>query len=316
MSPAVAPPSFPESLSAAIAARGVTLRELVDSLGARGHSVSLSTLSSWRSGRRRPDGAASREVVEALEDVLDLAESTLSSLLGPSRRPGPRDTTPYSVGGAEATAEALRALGMSDPHALVESSSHVVLDVDLTGRVTRLTVRAAWLARTPGAHHAPYFVAVDTPAASSSSTAEAAVATPHTADATDGVAPALEPPTIRAVAGCTIGATHHRADTGLFAAELRLHRPLETNETVITEIELGGMLGGPDEPGWDLMVTRRQRVLALWVRFDPRRVPRTIHAITHDARGSVRRRVAAIGPEAHLLQPGFGPGTAGLRWEW
>ena len=57
---------FAASFRDAINARGLTLARLHEQLRARGNSVSMATLSYWRSGARRPEGAQS---MAALSDL-------------------------------------------------------------------------------------------------------------------------------------------------------------------------------------------------------------------------------------------------------
>ena len=59
------------------------------------------------------------------------------------------------------------------------------------------------------------------------------------------------------------------------------------------------------------------RELCLWVRFDPRRVPRTVESYSEAAGASWRRPIDLRGgATGHVLQRGFGPGRLGIAWQW
>lgn len=111
------PTRFSRGLRAAIAKRGLTLGSLSRQLEARGYHVSVSALSHWSSGRRRPERPDSAEVIEALEDILGLMPGDLSELLGRPRARGRAPLTgEFAQGMLEKTRfqRALRALGFDD----------------------------------------------------------------------------------------------------------------------------------------------------------------------------------------------------------
>jgi hypothetical protein len=77
---------FEAALDAAISHSGLSLRELSERLEATGVSVSLTALSYWRRGRSRPERGTSLVALGKLEEILELPECSLVSLLG-ARRP-------------------------------------------------------------------------------------------------------------------------------------------------------------------------------------------------------------------------------------
>lgn len=91
---------FPSALRAAIQVRGLSLERLQHRLRMRGTPISITALSYWQSGRRRPERPESLAALAHLEEVLDLPSGALSKLLGPPRprgktrprRPSPRAT--------------------------------------------------------------------------------------------------------------------------------------------------------------------------------------------------------------------------------
>lgn len=72
---------FAEALGAALADRGVSLRGLRARLLEAGETVSMATLSYWRSGGRSPEGNRSIAIVEAIERALALEPGELRDLL-------------------------------------------------------------------------------------------------------------------------------------------------------------------------------------------------------------------------------------------
>jgi transcriptional regulator with XRE-family HTH domain len=79
---------FADALRVAIQVRGLSLERLQHRLKTRGAPVSVTALSYWQSGRRRPERPESLMALAHLEDVLGLPEAALSRLLGPPRPRG------------------------------------------------------------------------------------------------------------------------------------------------------------------------------------------------------------------------------------
>ncbi|GLZ34769.1 hypothetical protein Lesp02_69560 [Lentzea sp. NBRC 105346] len=79
---------FAEALRAAIQVRGLSLERLQHKLRLRGAPISITALSYWQSGRRRPERPESLAALAQLEDVLDVPPGSLSRLLGPPRPRG------------------------------------------------------------------------------------------------------------------------------------------------------------------------------------------------------------------------------------
>ncbi|MEV6287712.1 helix-turn-helix transcriptional regulator [Kribbella sp. NPDC051770] len=77
---------FEAALDVAIAASGLSLRELSERLEVAGVSVSPTALSYWRRGRSRPERGASLVALGKLEEILGVPECGLVALLG-GRRP-------------------------------------------------------------------------------------------------------------------------------------------------------------------------------------------------------------------------------------
>ncbi|MEU7477937.1 hypothetical protein AB0A63_18270 [Lentzea sp. NPDC042327] len=79
---------FADALRVAIQVRGLSLERLQHRLRVRGAPISVTALSYWQSGRRRPERPESLRALAHLEDVLGLPRTALSRLLGPPRPRG------------------------------------------------------------------------------------------------------------------------------------------------------------------------------------------------------------------------------------
>jgi len=77
---------FEAALDSAIAASGLSLDDLRKRLETKGLTVSVTALSYWRRGRRRPERSESLEALAGIEEILGLPPSLLLTLLG-ARRP-------------------------------------------------------------------------------------------------------------------------------------------------------------------------------------------------------------------------------------
>ncbi|MEU3643398.1 hypothetical protein AB0E59_08475 [Lentzea sp. NPDC034063] len=79
---------FADALRVAIQVRGLSLERLQHRLKVRGAPISVTALSYWQSGRRRPERPESLTALAHLENVLGLQDTALSRLLGPPRPRG------------------------------------------------------------------------------------------------------------------------------------------------------------------------------------------------------------------------------------
>jgi hypothetical protein len=284
---------FAEAFAHAVTQRGVSLAWLHQRLVERGHPVSSAALSYWRSGRSQPERGTSRDALVEIERLLHVAPGGLVSCLGPSRRPGPRPGdrgTRELLAGRPGVVPALQELGFEGLYdELVEHLRHVVVDVDADGNVTAFQVRAAMQARHDGARRTPNVLTLD-----------------------EGGAVARFVP----VAGCRVGRTSSDPEARVFAGELLLDRPLAKDEIGLYELRVE-LPGDSPDPSYHHFAARRMAELLIWVRFDPRRLPRHVarESETRDGR-SVQEVPLRGGTSAHALARGFGPGLLGLSWTW
>jgi hypothetical protein len=286
-------PGFPEAFAAAMTRRGVSLAWLHQRLVERGCPVSPAALSYWRSGRSQPERGTSRDALAEIEQLLLVAPGALVSLLGPSRRPGPRPgdrRTRELLAERPGVLPALAELGFEGLYdELTEHLRHVVVDVDATGRVVAFQLRAAMRARHDGARRTPSLLTTDDHAA---------------------------PPRFVPIAGCRVGRTSLDPESRVYATELVLDRPLARDEIGLYELRVE--LPEPSsDPSYHHFAARRMAELLVWVRFDPSRLPRLVERRTETDDGEQVEEVAlGSGTTAHALARGFGPGLLGLRWTW
>jgi hypothetical protein len=284
---------FPEAFAEALARRGVSLSWLHRRLVERGHPVSPAALSYWRSGRSQPERGTSRDALVEVERLLRVPPGTLTSRLGPSRRPGPR---PAERTLREMFAEnpgmelALGTIGFEGLYdELVEQVRHIIADVDADGCIRQIRLQAVMQARRDGARRTPLILAADD---------------------------RRRMPRFVPVAGCSLGRVAVDGQTGVYATELVLERALAKGE--VHPYELVVELAAPDdETSLDHYAARRLSELLVWVRFDPHRLPAHVerYAIVGDLEETEKLDLGE-GASALALARGFGPGILGLRWGW
>ena len=287
--------AFARALDEAITRRRVSLTWLHGRLQRLGTPVSMATLSYWRSGRSEPQRRTSLEALHHVEDLLGLARGHLVATLSPTRRPGPpakRASLQELSGYDDELTAALRELGFRTAQdEVVEEEAVLTADLDEHGRLTRATCRLVAKAVVDGASRA---VAVF-------------------GQPLDGSGPK---PLLRVVSGCREGRTVV-APSGMFVVvELLLHQELARGETAIYELEGWYDGDGPVETRMEYFAETRTPSVAIWVRFDPRRLPASCASYCR-LDGEERTRAARLaGNTAYVRMRGFGPGTLGVRWTW
>ncbi|MCP2250176.1 hypothetical protein [Lentzea aerocolonigenes] len=127
---------FADALRVAIQLRGLSLERLQHRLRMRGAPISVTALSYWQSGRRRPERPESMRALAHLEDVLGLQENALSRLLGPPRPRG------------RSRRRELSARAQWDSSGLVLTAQHDRVDVAPCGGVRGVRSRQVMQART------------------------------------------------------------------------------------------------------------------------------------------------------------------------
>lgn len=285
-------PPFASRLGAAIEAKGCSLEWLHRRLVAAGSPVSVATLSYWRSGKRRPEGAASLAAVGAIEEQLGLEPGELMSRLGPSRRGGPRGTSRTIVEAfhpENRVEAALSELGLLHVDPMLELDINATLDLDEHGHTRVLTTRRRVQARHDGADRLLVVLVLD-----------------------DTLA---EPVRYEAIAGGAFGRQIIQPEHGLGVSEFLLERPLRQGERTVAEYRLL-LPPGMGDTYYEHTLRRRTHQVTIWVRFDSARVP--AHAQSYVA-GDDEETLHLEVRDATSVHQAFrncGPGEVGIRWAW
>lgn len=248
---------FDEALRAAIRASRLSLERIQHRLNSRGTPVSITALSYWQSGRRRPERPDSLLALQQLEHVLGVPESSLSALLGPPRPRGRTrgigDTPPLaSLWSDSASAvELLAQVDTSHDSNLTRLSQHDVVHIDGDGAQTKACIRQLVQAERNGVDR---WVTV------------------FDSEGTD-----VAPPTIRALRSCHLGRVRTDHTRGVVVAELLFDRTLERGETVLMEYEVIPAPESRHRRDQDRTYSRRFRLpireYVLELQFDPARPP-------------------------------------------
>ncbi|MEV5000017.1 hypothetical protein [Nocardioides sp. LML1-1-1.1] len=290
-----------EVLTRALRERGRSLTWLRDRLQARGVRVSLSALSYWRSGRRRPEGAASVEALAAIEELLDLRPGALIDRTGPSRRTGAvARTAPVEAvadnSSAALLARALDDLGLADaPTRAADETASFTVDLDEHGCFARVRGRFRVRAVHERVDRVPLWLVVDRPVP--------------------------RPITVGEVHGATPGRRVDDLAAGLLVQEVVLDRPLLSGEATVVEatFDVPSEEGAADvDTEFVLSPPRRTGEIELWVRFRRTHVPATCTLRSAALAGATTevavdlREVSSV----HHAVRAFGPGTVGIHWTW
>lgn len=285
---------FAASFRDAINARGLTLARLHEQLRSRGNSVSMATLSYWRSGARRPEGAQSMAALGDIEQLLNLEPGSLTALLGTTNRTGPLGPNLFPLDEQElenAVKDAFAALGAEYPDTSRELTTHSVTDVDADGNVsysiTRSIVQSTigtvasipFLEMTPG---------VNTPA-----------------------------PIIEAVAGGRIAARYSHPNGEVHGVLFELEVPLTAPSTAMVEWSVSYPPGYPPQRETGHAVARQCRELLVWTRFHPDALPDRIEERVETPDSMTTAELSLEGRNSvHQVRRAFGPGLLGVSWSY
>lgn len=294
---------FDVALRAAIRASRLSLERIQHRLRTRGTPVSITALSYWQSGRRRPERPDSLLALRELEDVLEVPDGSLAALLGPPKPRGrnrsessaPPLTTLWSDN--ESAAELLSRVDTSADGQLTRLSQHDVLEVDHAGKQRSLRVRQLVQAERNGVDR---WVTVF-----------------------DNVANDVPPPTIRAQQGCRLGQVLTDHERGVVVAELVFDRSLERGETALLEYEINHGPEGLTGTDQDHVYSRRFRLpvreYLVELRFDPDNPPLSCEqfAARPDGCAAEPPRPLALDSQArtHAVVLDFGLGAFCVQWQ-
>lgn len=288
---------FPAALRAAIAGSGLSLDRLQYRLRRHGTPISLATLSSWQSGRRQPERAASMAALHQLEAIVGVPSGALAALVGPRKARGRRVYTEAPnlaevFRDRDPVAGLLREFDTGSDELLVRLSQYERLTVGPDGtlreRYSRTLVRAA---------------------------TNDVVSSIVINQAADGNAPLIRP-----LRGCALGTVRRKPEAGLTIAELRLPRPLQRGEAHVMEYVVEFTPPYPCDRDTSRRLRLPIREYVIDVDFTRPALPaRCVQFTVPQGRDAVetervltldeRDRVCVIGVD-------LDPCVIGVRWEW
>ncbi|MCQ4081412.1 hypothetical protein NGB36_12585 [Streptomyces sp. RB6PN25] len=290
---------FHEALRAAIAASGLSLDRIQDRLRRRGTTVAPATLSSWQSGRYRPERPQSLAALAVLEDVLCLPPGALAALLGPPRPRGrwlPATTEhPRLADVWSRNRDLVDALSLVDTQwdeSLTRLSCHNRLEMDAQGCERSMWSRRLLRAERDGADRWIAVYRLDNPG---------------------------PPPRVRAEAPCRTGRLVEVPEDGLVVTEVLFDRPLERGETVIVEYTFEHRSPRPYSTRIESTIHVPMREHLLEVHFDPAALPVACHSFRTaelDSRPQERLLRLDASGAVHAVALAAGPCRFGIRWDW
>ncbi|TCO49845.1 helix-turn-helix domain-containing protein [Actinocrispum wychmicini] len=299
---ALAGDAFPVALRAAIRASGLSLDRIQYRLRARGLTISVTALSYWQSGRRRPERPESLSALKHLEEVLGVESGSLTALLGPPRPRGRAQRAPAAISmdalwdNKDQLGPLLSRMDLASDTALTRISQHDRVEIAADRGEHSIKVRQVLRSEQDGADR---WISLY-----------------------DVARPGNPLPRIVPLQSCQLGRVAKDPEAGLIVAELLFDRPLARGETVIMEYEVAS--DGPPYPRNDDVFCRRFRLptrdYVIEMRFDPADPPSYCHQVAtpaEDVSASARREmVVDASGHTHAVALGFGPGTFAVAWGW
>lgn len=285
---------FAGSFRDAINARGLTLARLHEQLKVRGNRVSMATLSYWRSGARRPEGAQSMAALKDIEELLELEPGALTTLLGTTNRTGPLGPNQFPIDERaleEAVKAAFAALGAEYPDTSRELTTHSVTDVNAQGNVAFSMTRSI-LQSTVGTVTAIPFLELSP-----------GVPTPA--------------PILKAVSGGRIAARYSHPSGEVHGVLFELDVPLAAPDTAIVEWSVEYPADYPPQRETGHALARQCRELLVWTRFHPDALPDRIEERIETPNSFTATQLTLDGrTSVHQVRRAFGPGALGVRWSY
>lgn len=289
---AASPASFQAALRAAVDRRGLPLDRVVARLRARGHSMSVATLSYWQSGRSVPSRQSSLLALGALEAILQVPRGSLARLVpmpvaDVAARPTPRLA---DVMAQRARVDAiLRDLNRELDDGVSLISVHMHAFADGTGQIPRLVAREAFTATRDGV--AAYVVSGGHPISDVE----------------------IE---VTAQLGCQTRRMIQDPTESVCVADLAFPA-LRRGQTHVLEYSMtfGGLPArGPEWSQQVVGVVSPVRELHVQVTFPPERPPETLLLVEGAGAEETRRPTPITLPTVTATRTQFGPGRLGFRW--
>lgn len=293
---------FEAALRAAIRTSRLSLDRIQHHLRARGTPVSITALSYWQSGRRRPERPDSLLAVRQLEQVLGIPQGALFALVGPPRPRG-RNSQPTTRRSAltalwteqENATELLTKIDTSHDHKLMRLSHHDVVHVDKHGEQRRVHTKKVVRAEADGVDR--WILMFD--------------------GSSDNETPAV----IRPLRSCRLGQvlTDHARD--LVVAELLFDRTLSRGETLLLEYEVLDPPAGASQPPHSFCRVFRMpiRQYVLEMRFAPENPPYECESYVSESVSDPMQRPTPLSVDeyghTHVVTLDFNMGVFGARWQ-
>lgn len=277
---------FANALSAALQARSLSLSDAHRCLEKRGVSVSVATLSYWRSGARYPDPVRSAAVLSALEEILDVSPGTLAGRIpAQSRRLGTLGRVARPEGTDVRRARMLEKLDVTPHENFRVLSLQETIDVDsrlaITSVQTNLLVQC--VQGTLGSLGFVDLISEQT---------------------------TLRPQFVVNAGGQFDGA--HADDGMVFGHRVVLDKTIHPGETAMIDIDVSFPSGFPEQRCHALVVWRRTRELLQWFRFTDGHLPDWFEE--EEAQQPLRTVPLAEPRSVHRARSDFGPSWLLARW--
>lgn len=291
---------FPTALRKAIQTSGLSLDRIRYRLEQRGVPVSLTSLSYWQSGKRRPERPDSVAAVRHLEHMFGMAPGSLIGLLGPRRprgRVSPR-CVPFETlwPGRDDLQRLLSRMHAETDTGLTVISLHDRVEIAADRGQRGVRVRQVVRADSDDVNRWVSIYNVEEPG---------------------------QPlPRILPVQSCRLGWVARDPGAGLIATELLFDKPLSRGDTMILEYEVRN--AGPPYPhskdSFSRKVRQPIRDYIAELCFDPDALPGDCQEFTARPDGtpaSLPRQLPIDSTgRAHAVRLGLTPGTVHLTWHW
>jgi hypothetical protein len=285
---------FASSFRDAINARKVTLAWLHEQLRRRGNSVSMATLSYWRSGARRPEGPQSRAVLDDIEHLLSLDRGALTGLISGTNRTGPLGPNQFPIEELaleQAVKDAFAALGIDYPDTSREVTTHSVTDVGADGNIAHSVTRSV-IQSTIGTITAIPFLEISP-----------GIRTPA--------------PIFSAVYGGKIRAQYSHPNGEVHGVLIELDAPVTAPNTAMIEWAVDYPPDYPPTRETGHAVSWQCRELLVWTRFHPDAIPVRIEERVETPDGIEVTPLSFEGRTyVHQVRRSFGPGAIGITWSY
>ena len=284
--------AFSLALADALNRRDRSLTWLHRKLRDNGNEISMTTLSYWRSGARRPEGARSLSVVEDIERLLGVEHPGLVALIGPTHRTGYTGAplSPLSDDVLREHVEQMQTLlGAPAIDTIRDLSSHITATIGANGSIVSCTTRCI-VQVTKGPVSELSMVSI-------------------------GPEPWPEAAEISDVHGARLAKRVLHPDLTVSGMLLEFDRPVPSGETVMFEYTETFTDSYPAQRTLWHAVSRASHEIVLWVRFDAQARPSWCEIYSEPVGADRRSQVVSPVPQSvHTAHHRFGPGTVGIDW--